>query len=226
MREYEWLENESRASRRTVADGVELLREFAAFDEDEHAEIRVGPLQLPSGDLVGLVNILFDSPLREKVYVASLPTATRFCAICPGTSERDCFEIFRLDGGVVDAQANVLLRDGMRLRAVEVLPFRLPYEPTELDWRIVHHTVYIIRAQERCYRSLRDGLPPGLQHMMPDRRFLDCSRLHGLNMPPLKVIASLIAERDKILRKFSPQKVADALRTFGVRVPRPRPRVH
>ena len=81
-------------------------------------------------------------------------------------------------------------------------------------------------AEDRCYRSLREGLLPPLQAMVPDLRFIDCSRLSGLERPPLKELADQIAEKDWTLRKLSQQKIADALRAFGMRVPKSRPRVN
>jgi hypothetical protein len=225
MRQYQRLFEESRNSRRTIADALDILREVADFKDHHRAEIRIGPLRLSSGDVTGLVYVVFNAPSREKVFIVSLPTSAQCRAICQGSSRRDYFEIDRLHGAVVDAKANVRLPDGTKLRAVDVVPTRLPYNPTELDWRIVHYTISMIGAEERCYRSLREGLPPQLQGMVPDRRFLDCSRLPGLELPPLKEIVGRIAEKDWTLRKLSPQKIADSLRTFGMRVPKPRPRV-
>jgi hypothetical protein len=226
MKQYQRLCEESRNLRRTIADAVDVLREIADLNEHSRAEVRACPLRLPSGDLTGLVDVLFDVPFREEVSIVSLPTSARFRAIFEGSSRPDYFEISRLDGAIVGTEANVLLTDGTKRRAVEVIPTRLPINPTELDWRIVHHTISIIGAEDRCYRNLREGLPPHLQDMIPDRRFIDCSRLSGLDLPPLKVIASLIAERDKTLCKLSPQTVADALRKFGMRLPSPRPRLN
>src|SRR5262249_37607383 len=118
----------------------------------------------------------------------------------------------------------VALTNGAELRAVELVPALLPRNPSELDWRIVHHTVAIIGAEERCYRSLGKGLRRPLRDMVPDARFLDCQQLSGLDLPPLKVLALDIAARDPTLKRLSQQKIADALRKFGIRIPRPRPR--
>lgn len=223
MPEYQRLREESKQSRRTIADALEVLREAADFEEDDRAEIRIGPLQLPSGHVVHLVDIVFDAPLREKVYIVSLPTSAKCRAICDGSPRRNELEISRLDGAVIDAEASVYFSGG-KLHAVEVIPFPLCYEPTELDRRIVHLTIAIIGAEDRCYRSLRDGVPLQFQDMVPDIGLLDCSRLSELDVPPLKNIVSLIAEKDKTLRKLSPQKASDSLRTFGVRIPKARPR--
>jgi hypothetical protein len=224
MRQYQRLFEESRKLRLTIADALEVLREATEFKEHHRAEVRIGPLQLPSGEVVGLVDVLFDVPSREKVCIVSLPTAARFRAIMDGTSRRDYFEISRLDGAVVDDDTNVLLADGTKLRAVEVIPTRLPVHPSEIDWLIVHCTISIIGAETRCYRSLRNELPPALPDTVPDR-IVDCSRLPGLHLDKsLKHIIREIGKKVPILRRVSSQTVANALRKFGIRIPMQRPR--
>jgi len=96
--------------------------------------------------------------------------------------------------------------------------------PSKLDWRIVQHTISIIGAEARCYRRLCEGLAPRFKDMVPDLRFIDCSRLVGLMVPPLKVISSLIREKDPTLKKLSEQQIANTLHKFGIRIPTVRPR--
>jgi hypothetical protein len=223
MSEFQRLFEEDRRSRRTIADAIEVLRQTCDFNSHDRAEIRIGPLRLSSGDVVGLVDVQF--PVRDKVFIVSLPTSAQFRANCGGASQRGCFEIDRLDGAVVAFDGNVRLKDGATLSAVEVIPTRVLHDPTELDWRIVQLAVAMIGAENDCYRSLRTGVPQPQQDMVPDVRRLDCSKLSGLDLPPLKEIAIYIGERNRTLRKLAPQKIADALRKFGMRVPKPRPRV-
>jgi hypothetical protein len=223
MRQYNTL-FEDRNSRRTIADVVDVLHQVAGFGEHDRAQIRIGPLRLPSGDVTGLVGIFFDASDPEQGYAAWLPTSDHCRAIPHGSSQRHRFEILRLVGAVVDAEANVQLADGTRLRALEVQRTRMPNEPTELDWRIVHYTLEFIGATH-CYRALWGGVPPPEHHLVPDLRFLDCSRLSDLDVPSLEAIANYIAKKDPTLRKLSRQKIADALRTFGIRLPTARPRV-
>jgi hypothetical protein len=226
MAEFQRLFEEDRKSRRTIADAIEVLRQACDFNSNDRAEIGIGSLRLSPRDVVGLVVVGFKAPVGDKISIVSLPTSVQFRAIRHGASQRECFEIFRLDGAVVDADANVLLKEGGTLTAVEVIPTLLLNQPTELDGRIVRLTVSMIGAENDSYRSLRTGVPQPQQDMVPDLRFLDCSKLHGLEVPPLKEIASYIGEQDWTLRKLAPQKIADALRKFGMRVPKQRPRVH
>ena len=113
--------------------------------------------------------------------------------------------------------------NGAVLRAVEVIPAKLPLKPSDLDWRIVHHVVSIIHAEDRCYRSLREHAKPKCLdvpgEMIPDTRFLDCSALDGLKLPSLKHLAKQIGKKDPALKRLSRQKIADALRKFGMRIP-------
>ena len=64
-------------------------------------------------------------------------------------------------------------------------------------------------------------MPAEFREMVPDVRVLDCNKLSGLDIPSLEAIAAYIAERDRTLRRLSLQKIADALRRFGMRVPNP-----
>jgi hypothetical protein len=212
-RQFEIQFPKRRNSRRTVADAIEVLREAADFNENDRAEIRVGGLRLPSGRVAGLLNVVFDAPLRAKGCVVPLTSATQFQALRPGSSQRDAFEIDQLDGASVDFESNVLLSDGSALHAVEVVPARLSIEPSERDWKIVHHTLSIIGA-EQCYRPWPAS----------EQRVLDCSLLAGLTLPQLKQISWRLEERDPTLKGLSQQKIADALRNFGIRLPAPRPR--
>jgi hypothetical protein len=206
-----------------MADAIEVLREKAGFENNHRAEISIGRLKLPSTEVVALVQIIFDPQRGDEAYVVSLPTAKQFKAYRANARQRDRFDIAELHGAALDGSGNVLLTDGTALRAVEVIPARLPLEPTELDWRIIHHALSVLGASH-CYRDLGYGLPQQLQEMMLDLRIVDCASFDRLTLRPLKVLSSLIRERDSTLRRLSAQQVADTLRKFGIRVPIPRPR--
>ncbi len=223
MRQYQRLSEEARNSRRTMADAVEVLREQAGFGENDRAEICIALLKLPSAEVVGLVQIMFEPKTASKAYVVSLPTAKQFKAYRSKRRQHERFDIAKLHDAVLKGNGNVVLSDGRSIRAVEMIAAHLPLEPTELDWCIVRNTLAIIEA-DRCYRPLGYGLPPHLHEMVADIQFLDCSRLAGLNLPPLKVIAYDIRARDRALKDVSDQKIADALRKFGIRIPLARPR--
>ena len=53
------LHEQRRTSRRTVADALDVVRQRLGVDEIARAEIQIGPLQLPSGKLTALVDVVF-----------------------------------------------------------------------------------------------------------------------------------------------------------------------
>lgn len=225
MPHYERLAEEHRHLRRSVADALDVLHTCAGFTERDRAVICIGRFQLPSRDIVGAIQILFEHPLHAKVYVVSLPTATQFKALLSGRSKRSRFDIARLDRAVVDGTGKVTLSDGTHLRSVEVIPTYMPLEPSELDWRIVHQAISLIGVQKSCYRSLKHGLPIEFKKTVPDLRFLDCSALRSLPLPMFKIIAGLIQSKYSLADvPPSQQQIANSLRKFGIRVPKPRPR--
>jgi hypothetical protein len=122
-----------------------------------------------------------------------------------------------------DNDGIVRLPDGAIVRAVEVIPAKLPLKPSELDWRIVHQVISIIGAEDNCYRSLREHAKPNCpdvsEEMISESRFIDCSTLKKLDLPSLKYITQQIGKRNPTLKKLSRQKVAEALRKFGMRIP-------
>jgi hypothetical protein len=213
LQPYVRLREENRMNRRTVADALEVVRQEFGLDDIGSARVRIGLLPLPSVRCTALVDVVF-SDLGCRV---SLPTSSRFKA--RGTNARQQeFEISRLDRAEICSDGSVLLADGTRLRAVEVLPTLLPYEPSKLDKKILGHVISLTKA-DYCCRSIREGLPEHLQEIVPDIRVLDFSRVRMIDAPQLKVIAGYISDKDPDLR-VSHQKIADSLSMFGIRVPR------
>lgn len=76
MRQYKRLAEADRMKRRTIADALEVLRQSADFCGHDRAEIKVGLLQLPSRELVGLIQILF-SPSETCGYIDAKTAASR-----------------------------------------------------------------------------------------------------------------------------------------------------
>jgi hypothetical protein len=226
MQHHVLLREEERNHRFTVSDTIDVLPKSAGFGDDDFAEIRVGGMRLPSREVVGLPNVCFSTNALGKTLVVSLATSAQFEAKRQGEADARLFSIFDLDGAKVDNNGSVRLSDGTVLRAVEVIPANLPLKPSELDWLIVHHVIWIIGAQDRCYRSLREHAKPKCldlpKDIVPEIRSIDCSALKDLELPSLKHLAWQIAKRHPTL-KFSDQKIAYALRNFGMRIPRESP---
>ncbi len=228
MQPHELLREGERNHRFTVSDAIDALAKSAGFGDDDFAEIRVGGMRLPSCEVVGLPNVCFSSNALGKTLVVSLATSAQFEAKRQGEADARLFSIFELDGATVDNNGSVRPSDGTVLRAVDVIPANLPLKPSELDWLIVHHIIWIIGAQDRCYRSLREHAKPRCldlpEDIVPEIKFIDCSAIKGLELPPLKYLAREIAKKHPALKKLSHQKIADALRKFGMRIPASRPR--
>jgi hypothetical protein len=222
------LAEHERTQRRTVADALTVFRSMPAFTNDARVDVVVTPFHLPSGNTVSLIDLrLCDG--EEFAFIVSLPSSTTFRAHRKGSREIDIFDISLLHRATADAYANVRLGDGTILRGVEVIPERLPYDPSDLDYRIVYSLILMCDAVDRCIPRWRDKASPDIRAMIPAHlRMLDCQAVSQLEAPPLKVLAAFMADHDPILKSPSLQKIADALNTFGIRptVARPRKRPH
>lgn len=219
------LAEQSRLSRRTIVDALDVLATAAGFTTGDHAVIHVGPLKLPSEIIVGLVFVTFAVPRENKTYWVSLPTSAQFSAIQTRTSRRVRFDIVQLDGATVDSDGNVDPIGAEPFSAVEVIPARLPLEPSELDWRILHQALAKIRAEQSGYRSLGHGLPDRLWPMAPNLQYIDCNAFPVVGPQLFKVIAGHIqADYPPEETPPSQQQIADTLRKFGLRIPKLRPR--
>jgi hypothetical protein len=212
MPHYKSLKPDERTKRRSIADAIDLLHDEGA----RSARIQVDALQLASQDVVGLIAVFAKNAVAGSTSFVTLPTCEIFCARRDGSQELEEFDIFRLEGAIVDGRGTVELADGTRLRAVEVVPALLPYNVTDLDWRILHCTIARMNAEQECYTyPIR----------FADRRdALDCSTLRNLSgrIPLLKEIQGDIADEEPALKDLSEQKIADTLCKFGIRLPRPR----
>ncbi len=207
------LREEERTKRRTVVDAVEVVRQELGVDEVGPAHIKVGPLPVPGRRPVSVVLVVFS----ELNCCVSLPTCSQFKARNEARVGLQTFEIRRLDGGEILTDGSVRLTDATRLHAVEVVPTFLQYERSELEERILRHVIALTNANH-CYRSLRYGLPPPLQAMLPDIRMIDYSRLPSIQVPGLKIIRAYIRDHDPSFA-VSNQTIANTLERFGVRIP-------
>ncbi|MGY3508887.1 hypothetical protein [Bradyrhizobium lupini] len=206
MPSYEWLQPDERNKRRSIADATDLLPSDGAW----RGEIRVGGLQLLSGEVVGQVAVFAKNAVAGSISIVTLPTCKKSRGRRQGSQEVEEFDIFRLDGAIVDGSGTVELVDGTRLRAVEVVPALLPYNVTDLDWRILHHTIALMEAEEACCTYPTPFGQPN--------KALDCSKLPGLRgkVPPRKEILRYIAKQEPALKRLSRQKIADTLHKFGM----------
>jgi hypothetical protein len=139
--QFQVLAEEDRGKRWTLVDALEMLRTKANFEEGDAAEIRLGMLRLPSSVIAYLVCVSFDSAIHQRTFLVRLPTASSVRARFEGKPQLQEFEITRLHGATINGQGHVRLSDGAQVRAVEIVPARLPYNITPLYWAIVRQTV-------------------------------------------------------------------------------------
>lgn len=210
-------------SRRSIADAVDVLAQEAAFDSTDHARIEIFPLKLPRGEQAWVLCIVYEAE-KELLYVP-LPCSLQFQAKRDGSSSFEFFETPRLEGATVDGMCQVTLSNGTKLRAIEIVPAIANAQPSDLDYFIVHALVRYSQADQRCYRDPTETLPPKLRVELPHIELLDFNQLHQLEIPLLKQLVGFITDERPDLSPISEQKVADALRSFGLRIPPARPRI-
>ena len=210
------LREEERMSRRTVADALEVVRNERPGEQVVvSGRVDIAMIELPSKERTALIDVVFP----ELDCRVSLPTSAWFSARPETKRGRQEFDVSRLQDAVVTADGVVILSDGTPLRAVEVVPTHLPYHPSELDERILRAVIAMTKAD--CFRNLRDDLPQRYRDQVPDWWVLDYGRLHTIKAPQLKAIQGYIEDKYPDL-KVSLQKISDALKMFGIRIPRRR----
>lgn len=219
----EWLAEDERNNRRSIADTVNVLERSGVLRPSPHLVLWIRPLLHLFGRTAYLVNLQFKAK-SDLIFGVSLPTAIRCWAIVSQSSLTTEVELDELDEATVDLNADVLLRDGRVLRAVNFEPANLPYNPTTLEWRVIRAVARIQNAEARCFPRLVDKLPIEVRDAFRDDfRTPDCQAISQLQVPPLKVLRHQLAEIDPELA-LSSQKLADTLAIFGVRPVIPRPR--
>jgi len=196
---------------RSLADGLEVLRKNADFSANDRATVGVYDLQVPSREIASLVRLDFNKSPGSIVCCVYLPAAVYFRAIEAGTSVRRKFTIAQLAGAVVNDSGQVRLKDGRNIRGVDVVPALLKFVPSDLEWQIVLKTIDMLGLRDQCGREY----PPS-----SGRYRLDCSKLGDLKLPNLNILVSRFYKTNPEFRNISQQKFADALASFGIRIPK------
>jgi hypothetical protein len=213
-----------RDGRNKISDAIALLRAEAGFGERHRATIRALPMRLPSAEVVGAVDLLFEAAWVPCVYAVGLRYAPGFRGR-PLRSGYQEYPIVELNRATVNAAGTVTLADGTVLENVEMLTAPMLAEPTDLDRQILAAALKVIEGGESCFRSLQEDVPAAHRAFVPDIRQLDWGRLRTLKTRPLKQLVAAIKDVDPELEVRSNEKIANTLCKFGVRVPIPRPRI-
>jgi hypothetical protein len=212
---------DGRSSMRSIADAVEALRAAGRFFPHSLAQVWTGAIRLPNGTITSLVLVVAEAGEGERGCAVALPSSASFTGKRLGGALEE-FEISRLDRALVDDSGTVELSDGIRLRAVNVVPTVICRDLTQLQKRIVYWTIKLVDAEERCYRQrdFVDGVELRYGPPSPDLSTLDYSKVYGLELPSLKEIAHYIAKQDPTLKNLSHKTIATALSNCGMRRPR------
>jgi hypothetical protein len=199
MQRYVTLAEGSKHNRRSVADAIELLAAHADFRANSLATIRT--LQLPVSARKPLFQlcVTFENLSSNVTSLVWLPTSSCFKAQALGPRRTDKFATADLNGATVDFTGNVSLPTGAQLRAVEVVPATLPYELSDLEWRILKCTVRYMKIEDVVVRTFGEELDVDVQATLPVIRRIDFQRLKGFEVPPLKVLQHFIIENVKDL---------------------------
>ncbi len=204
----------------SVADAIATLSDEAGLQPQDQARIVCGGLKLPSDEIVTLTGLLFERGNRH-VYTVWLHSSKT----CHARYRSDLIEFDTGDLGdaIVDGHGNVALTDGRVIRAVQVTPAKLPYQITELDWRIVHAAISAAKAEQGSYAVLL----PATSELISEARSLnliDYTALEWIKAPYLKVVQGHLLKQNPTSKVVSEQKISDTLSKFGIRHKRARPR--
>lgn len=208
----------ARKARRTIADA---LAAFSAADgvlPAKPGRIKIARLKLPTGETVGIPRIEFEA--AERSHHVWLDTAAKFRARRIGSSGYRLFDLSQLEGAEVAIDGRVTTPNGTALIAVETVPAKLGYHLTKTEYKIIDLALEFVGKKSECYRGLWDGVPAKFQKKLPKLRALDFDKLASIELPALVDLAPPIQRKLRV----SAQKVADALRKAGMRVPIKRPR--
>lgn len=206
----------------SVAEAIAEFVDEAKFQPNDRARIICAGLPLPSQEIVTLTGLLFERK-DNHAFTAWL----RSSKMCQARHEDQAieFETAELENAAVDIAGNVTRADGKILRAVQVIPAKLPYIITDLDWQIVHQTISSAKAEDQCYALPAGSGDPDFVATARELNLLNYSALLSLdNVPFLKVIQGDLLKHNPNSKVVSEQKIADTLSKFGIRHKRARPR--
>lgn len=198
------------------------LAEATEFLSSRGKTLRAGRIQLtalriPSGALITMVAMIFP----ELGWALSLGASEKFRAGIEGSSANREFEINQLDCAIVSANGLVTLRDGTRLRAVELSLTRLPENLSDLEEKIIRLIVEQT-GSDSCYQNLAHEIPDADPTQLPELWVLDYGRVQRITAPSFKKFCAFLRQHNLALQ-VSPQKYSQTLIKCGLRQHRSTP---
>ena len=217
MQRYVTLAEGNKHNRRSVADAIELLAAHADFRANNLATICTLQLPIPARKPLFQLCVAFENLSSNVTSLVWLPTSSCFNAQGLDQRRANKFATADLDGAMVDFAGNVSLPTGAQLRAVEVVPATLPYELSDLEWRILECTIKYMKIEDVVVRTFGEELDVDVRATLPVIRRIDFQRLKGFEVPPLKVLQHFIIENVRDLEDISLEKISSALSKCGMR---------
>src|ERR1700754_4701692 len=197
MQRYVTLAEGNKHNRRSVADAIDLLTAHADFRANNLAKIHTLLLPLPTKERLFQLCVVFENSATETMFLVWLPTSSCFKGKSLDKGQVDELETVDLDGASIDLEGNVFLTTGAQLRAVEVIPATLPYDLSDLEWRILECTIKYMKIEDMVVRTFGEELDLDVRATLPVIRRIDFQRLKGFEVPPLKVLQHFIIENER-----------------------------
>lgn len=228
----------------TVAEAIHIVEQKHGLSQRAKIVMHVGRMTLNAGKHFHLVVLEYKRSLSDNSAVIPLRSGNVFRAIENVSDKRREYPVQLLDGSMVSHDAIVTLQDDTTLRAVEIVPVRLPYEFTPLDEKIIHAAISAAKIEGDVYRSFRQGLPEedakrtmvkGAEffefiefgEFIDGFKFIDFGKLAEVEKPRLK----LKHVQREFIKLFptaeipSEQKISDTLALVGLWNPKRRPKL-
>lgn len=215
MLQYVTLAEGNKHNRRSLADAIDLLITHADFKPGHLAEICTGRLPLYAAEPLIQLCIQFRNPAESVTFLVWLPTSVRFKATSLDQSTADNLGTAKLNDATVDFSGNVVLATGEQLRAVEIIPSILPYDLSDLEWRILECTIKCMKIEDVVVRTWGEELDSEVQATLPEIHGIDFQRLKGFEVPPLKVLQDFITKQG--IKRVSLEKISNTLSKCGMR---------
>ena len=223
----------------TLAEAIYIVEQSYGLSERAQIVVHVRRMNLNTGQHFHLVVLEYRSLHDESAFIP-LQSGNMFRAIENLTGQRREYAADLLDGGMVSDDAVVTLQDGTTLRAVEIVPARLPYEFTPLDEKVIHAAISVAKIEGAVYRSFRHGLPEEDAKRIIDvggksvefgkfvsgLKFIDFGKLAQIEIQPL-LLLNIKGEFEMLFpdeKSPSEQKISDTLALSGFWKPKRRPK--
>jgi hypothetical protein len=200
---------DGRKSLRSMADALETLRELGALPGTGNIEINVLQMQLPNGQVIGLVSVMGPRQENGRRPVIWMPAAVKFSAILT-SKVRETFDIGLLNKGIIDEHGNVTLHNGQHVHGVNLTPVPAHYDFDATQHAIVFHALKLLCKLDECWRPVDEGL-------LPEIKLLDYSAIRNIRVRRRK---QLLYDLSKHVDGVSASFIAKTLSAAGMRCSR------